>query len=129
MLFLSKKKRGSAETLWNSIQKILSLPDSTRCFTCHDYQPGGREPKWECTIEEQKKNNKHVKEGTSKEEFIKWRSDRDKTLKPPRFIIPSIQVNVRAGYFPKKENNENVYLVMPILLYISYLMFFFRKLH
>ena len=105
---------GSAETLWNSLQKILALPENVRVFTCHDYQPGGRELKYESTVGDQKRNNIHVKEGTKKEDFIATRSTRDKTLTPPRLIIPSIQVNINAGYFPKPESNGHIFLKWPV---------------
>jgi len=105
---------GNAETLWYSIQRIFSLPEQTRVFVCHDYQPGGRELKWETTIKEEKEKNIHVKNGTSKEQFIKWRTERDATLSVPKLIIPSTQVNVNAGYFPPHESDGHVYLKLPI---------------
>jgi len=105
---------GNAGLLWDSIQKILSLPPETRLFTCHDYQPGGRQPAWETTVGEEKINNAHVKEGTLKDEFVKWRNERDATLSQPRLIIPSLQVNINGGFFPEPEPNGIVYLKIPI---------------
>lgn len=105
---------GSAELLWNSIHKILNHPDDTKIFTCHDYQPGGRAPAWETTVGEEKAKNIHVKEGTKVEQFVEWRKTRDASLAPPRYILPSIQVNIRAGKFPKPEDNGHYYLKIPM---------------
>lgn len=108
---------GSASTLYNSIQKLFKLPGETRVFLCHDYLPEGRtEYQWLTTIKEQKENNIHVGEilGKSEEEFVKMRSQRDKTLGMPKLIIPSIQVNVKAGKLPKEEDNGTSYLKVPI---------------
>lgn len=106
--------KGSVENLWASIHKILSLPEQTRIFTCHDYQPGGRQPAWETTVAEERKRNIHVKDGTDKEQFVKWRTERDSTLGAPKLIIPSIQVNINGGYFPKPESNGTSYLKVPV---------------
>ncbi len=104
---------GSAETMYESIQKIFELPDSMRMFMCHDYLPEDRfEYAWETTVGEQKKNNIHLQYG--KDAFVKMRNERDEQLNMPRLIIPSIQVNMRAGNMPKAEDNGIVYLKTPI---------------
>ncbi|HHI89288.1 MAG TPA: MBL fold metallo-hydrolase [Hellea balneolensis] len=106
---------GDAATLYDSIQKLFTLPDETRVFLCHDYLPKGREEyKWETTIGEEKRNNIHVGGGTSKEEFVKMRTARDKTLSMPKLILPSVQVNMRAGHFPPAEDNGVHYLKIPL---------------
>ncbi len=106
---------GSAETMWDSIQKVLSLPDDTRLFMCHDYKAPGRDSyAWETTVAEQKAHNVHVGGGITKEEFIQMRTSRDATLGMPKLIIPSIQVNMRAGHMPPPESNGRVYLKIPI---------------
>ena len=106
---------GSAVDLYNSIQKILSLPSKTRLFLCHDYKAPGREEFcWETTVSEQKLENVHVGGGKSKSEFVKFRTERDKKLGMPKLILPSIQVNMRAGHLPPKEDNGEHYLKIPI---------------
>lgn len=106
---------GSAETLWNSIQKILSLPDDTRIFVGHDYKAEGRDTfAWETTVGAQKRLNKHVGEGKSKDDFIRMRTERDAQLAMPRLIIPSLQVNMRAGNMPEPEENGKSYLKVPL---------------
>ena len=106
---------GSAAQLFRSIQKILSLPDQTRIFTCHDYKAEDRdEYAWESTVGEQKVKNVHVHEGITEEEFVKMREARDATLAMPRLIIPSIQVNMRAGRMPPAEDNGMTYLKLPV---------------
>ncbi|MEM6913465.1 MAG: MBL fold metallo-hydrolase [Pseudomonadota bacterium] len=106
---------GSARELWHSIQKILSLPDNTRIFTAHDYKAPGRDQfAWESTVGEQKAKNKHVRDGTSEDEFVEMRETRDAQLSMPKLIIPSIQVNMRAGQMPEPEDNGQVYLKVPI---------------
>ncbi|MFO7857183.1 MAG: MBL fold metallo-hydrolase [Paracoccaceae bacterium] len=106
---------GSAEQLWESIQKILSLPDETRIFTCHDYKaPGRDEFAWESTVGEQKAKNVHVGEGRSADDFVKMRTERDAKLGMPRLILPSIQVNMRAGRMPPAEDNGVSYLKIPV---------------
>ncbi len=106
---------GSAETLYQSVQKLFSLPDHMRMFLCHDYLPEGRsEYVWETTIGEQKKQNIHIKEGTDPERFVQTRQTKDKTLGMPRLIIPSIQVNIHAGTLPTPENNGTTYLKIPV---------------
>lgn len=105
---------GDAGVLYDSIQRILSLPDDTRLFMCHDYKPGGRELRWECTVEEQRRRNIHVGAGVSKAEFAAMRRERDATLDLPALIVPSIQVNIRAGHLPDAEDNGIAYLKTPI---------------
>ncbi|WP_118133223.1 MBL fold metallo-hydrolase [Oceanicella sp. SM1341] len=106
---------GSAETLWASIQKVLALPDDTRLFLCHDYKAPGRDTyAWETTVAEQKADNVHVGAGHSREEFIAMRTARDADLGMPKLILPSIQVNMRAGHFPPPEEDGNVYLKLPV---------------
>jgi len=105
---------GSARQLYHSIQKVLSLPEETRLFLCHDYQPGGREVRWETTVKEQKARNIHVAEGTSEEEFVNRREARDASLSLPALILPSVQVNIRAGELPPPEDNGVRYLKIPL---------------
>ncbi|RMD49150.1 MAG: MBL fold metallo-hydrolase [Alphaproteobacteria bacterium] len=105
---------GSAEQMWESVQKILSLPDETRIFVGHDYKAPGRDHyAWESTVGEQKRKNVHLA-GKSKDEFVRIRTARDATLDMPRLIVPSIQVNMRAGHFPPPEDNGTVYLKVPV---------------
>ncbi len=106
---------GSADTMWDSIQKILALPDETRIFVGHDYKAEGRdEYAWETTVGAQKRLNKHVGEGKSKEDFVRARNERDAQLAMPRLIIPSLQVNMRAGQMPPAEDNGTSYLKVPV---------------
>ena len=106
---------GSAETLYHSIQKILALPDDTRIFVGHDYKAPGRDTyAWETTVGEQKRLNIHVGEGKPAEEFVRMREDRDATLAMPRLIIPSLQVNMRAGQMPPEDADGNVYMKVPV---------------
>ncbi len=105
---------GDARQLYRSIQKILSYPDETRIFVCHDYPPSSREVKWSTTVGEQKEKNVHVKTSILEDEFVKIREARDKTLNMPKLIIPSIQVNMRAGNLPPPEHNGSVYIKVPI---------------
>ena len=105
---------GDAKILYKSIQKILSYPDHFDIFVCHDYPPANREVKWHTTVGEQKKYNIHVNDSISEEEFVRIRINRDKTLNMPNLIIPSIQVNMRAGNLPPSEENGDVYLKIPI---------------
>ncbi len=106
---------GSATDLYNSIQKILALPKNTRLFLCHDYKaPGRDEFCWETTVSEQISRNIHVGGGKSESEFVKFRTERDKMLGMPKLIIPSIQVNMRAGHLPPKEDDGEHYLKIPI---------------
>ncbi len=106
---------GSAETMWDSVQKILALPDETRIFVGHDYKAEGRDHyAWETTVGEQKAANKHVGAGATKEAFVKARTERDSQLGMPRLIVPSLQVNMRAGQMPEAEDNGTVYLKVPV---------------
>ena len=106
---------GSAETLYDSIQKLFALPDETRVFLCHDYKaPGRDEYAWETTIGEQKAQNIHVGAGKTKAEFVKMRTERDAQLSMPKLILPSVQVNMRAGELPPAETNGNHYLKIPV---------------
>jgi glyoxylase-like metal-dependent hydrolase (beta-lactamase superfamily II) len=109
---------GDAKTLYRSIQKVLSLPDETRIFLCHDYKaPGREEYVHETSVAEQRKNNIHVHEGISEAEFVRMRTERDATLAMPALILPSVQVNMRAGDMPPAEDNGQVYLKLPINLF------------
>ncbi len=105
---------GDARTLYRSIKKVLSLPSKTRLFICHDYQPNGRELKHMTTVAEQIAANIHVKQGTTEEAFVSLREARDATLSMPKLILPALQVNMRAGYFPPAEDNEVTYLKVPV---------------
>lgn len=105
---------GNARTLYQSIERLLSLPDEVRLFMCHDYMPGGREVEYETTVAAQKAANIHVHTGTSEDQFVKMREARDATLDMPRLILPSLQVNMRAGHLPDAENNGTVYLKLPL---------------
>ncbi|WP_343080089.1 MBL fold metallo-hydrolase [Ostreiculturibacter nitratireducens] len=106
---------GSAENLYKSIQKILSLPDETRVFVGHDYKAPGRDTyAWETTVGEQKALNVHVGAGKPIEEFVRMRTERDKKLAMPRLIIPSLQVNMRAGQMPPPEDDGKTYLKVPV---------------
>ncbi len=99
---------GSAEDLYDSIQRVLSLPDPMRLFMCHDYGPGGRAIAWETTVADQKAHNIHVGGGTEKDAFVKLRTERDATLSMPTLIIPSLQVNMRAGDVPTDDEGRPV---------------------
>lgn len=105
---------GDARTLYRSIRKILALPPPTRLFLCHDYQPGGRPPLWETTVAEQRAQNIHVHDGIGEEAFIAMRTARDKTLDMPLLLLPSVQLNMRAGHFPPPEANGVSYLKIPL---------------
>ena len=104
---------GDAGTLYDSIQKVLALPDDMRLFMCHDYGPNGRDIAWETTVAEEKAHNIHVGGGKTREEFIKFRTERDATLAMPRLIIPSLQVNMRAGDVPT-DADGNPMLKVPV---------------
>jgi glyoxylase-like metal-dependent hydrolase (beta-lactamase superfamily II) len=104
---------GSAEALWASIQRILALPGETRLFTGHDYQPGGREPRWESTVAEQKRANIHVA-GIDEAAFIRLREARDLTLPIPGLMLPALQVNLRGGHLPEPEDNGKRYLKLSL---------------
>ncbi len=104
---------GSAAALWQSIQAILALPDDTRLFTGHDYQPGGRHPRWESTVAEQKRRNAHVVD-MDEQAFVAMRGARDRTLPMPRLILHALQVNMRGGRLPEPEPNGRRYLKFPL---------------
>ncbi len=99
---------GDAGELYDSIQKVLALPDEMRLFICHDYGPGGRDIAWETTVGAERESNIHLAGGQTREEFIRMREERDATLAMPKLIIPSLQVNMRAGDVPKDENGNPV---------------------
>ena len=105
---------GDAGLLYNSISTLLALPGDTLLYMCHDYMPGGRELRYSCTVEEQRRDNLHVNAGVSKEEFIAMRNERDASLGLPALIVPAIQVNIRAGHLPDAEDNGIAYLKTPI---------------
>jgi glyoxylase-like metal-dependent hydrolase (beta-lactamase superfamily II) len=108
---------GSARQLYHSIRKLLSLPPETRLFMCHDYKaPGRDEFGWETTVAEQRRSNQHIRDGISEDEFVAMREARDKTLATPRLLIPSIQVNMRAGRFPPADADGVRYLRIPVTL-------------
>jgi len=105
---------GNAALLYQSIHRLFDLPDATRMFVCHDYSPGGREPRCETTVGEQKRNNIHAASSVTEKEFIAMRTARDATLAMPALIIPSVQVNIAAGVFPAAEDNGVTYLKVPV---------------
>jgi glyoxylase-like metal-dependent hydrolase (beta-lactamase superfamily II) len=106
--------KGSASDLWESVQRLYRLPDETRVFVGHDYKPGGRELRWETTIGISKKNNPQLKADTSRDEFVRFRNERDAKLSPPKLLFPSVQVNVNAGRLPAARNNGIRYLSAPL---------------
>jgi len=107
--------KGSAKELYNSVHKnLFSLPNETRVFVGHDYLPNGREMRFETTIGESKEKNIQLKSKTTESEFVHFREERDKTLKAPRLLLPSIQVNADAGHLPPREANEVSYLKLPL---------------
>ena len=106
---------GDARTLYRSIKKVLSLPPETRLFMCHDYKaPGRDEYKWETTVAEERAHNVHVHDGVTEDEFVAMREARDATLDMPRLILPSIQINMRAGQMPEPDDNGTSYLKIPL---------------
>lgn len=105
---------GDAHILYRSVQRIYQLPDDTRIFICHDYQPNGRELRYQTSVAEQKTQNIHVKADTPEQEFVQKREARDKTLTVPRLIYPSVQVNIRGGQLPKAEHNGVSYIKIPL---------------
>jgi glyoxylase-like metal-dependent hydrolase (beta-lactamase superfamily II) len=105
---------GDAHALYRSIRRILELPPHTRIYVCHDYAPGGREPRWETTVAEERAHNIHVRDGIGETEFVAMRKARDATLEVPTLILPSIQVNVRAGALPPADDNGVAYLRLPL---------------
>lgn len=108
--------KGSAEALYDSVSKLYQLPDSTRVFVGHDYQPGGREVMWETTIGRSKEANVQLRASTTKETFVSYRKNRDATLAAPRLLFPSVQVNIDAGRLPKPHANGQRYLAIPLNL-------------
>ncbi|MBX3659155.1 MAG: MBL fold metallo-hydrolase [Ramlibacter sp.] len=105
---------GDAPTLYRSVRKLLGLPAGTRLFMCHDYPPAGREARWECTVADQRARNIHIHDGVSEADFVAMRTARDATLAMPTLILPSIQVNIRAGEFPPADDNGVRYLRIPL---------------
>ena len=106
---------GDARQLFQSIRRLLSLPEETRLFLCHDYKaPGRDEYAWETTVGQQRKENVHVKDGVSEEEFVEMRTSRDETLAMPTLIMPSVQVNIRGGRLPEPEDNGVSYIKIPV---------------
>ncbi len=106
---------GDAHQLYRSIRKLMSMPDATRLFMCHDYKAPGRDVfAWETTVKEEREKNVHVKEGVSEDAFVQMREARDAKLSAPRLLLPSIQVNIRAGKFPPAHINGVSYLTIPV---------------
>jgi len=106
---------GDAHRLYHSIRRLTALPDNTRLFMCHDYKAPGRDTyAWETTVREERDKNVHVKEGVTEEAFVAMRNARDATLSAPRLLLPSIQVNIRAGKFPPAHSNGVRYLTIPV---------------
>jgi glyoxylase-like metal-dependent hydrolase (beta-lactamase superfamily II) len=105
---------GDARTLFRSINKVLSLPPETQLYMCHDYQPGGRDVQFVSTVAEARERNVHVRNGISEEEFVAMRQARDATLGMPTLILPSVQVNMRAGQLPEPEANGTRYIKIPL---------------
>ncbi|MEP9399908.1 MBL fold metallo-hydrolase [Mesorhizobium sp. KR2-14] len=105
---------GDARTLYRSIQRVLALPGQTRLFMCHDYGPNGRDIQWETTVAEERDHNIHVGKGISEDEFVKMREARDATLAMPKLIIPSLQVNMRAGRLPPADESGKTYVKVPV---------------
>jgi glyoxylase-like metal-dependent hydrolase (beta-lactamase superfamily II) len=105
---------GNAHALYRSVRKLLSLPGDTRLFVCHDYPPPGRDPRWQTTVREERLANIHLRDGVSEEQFVAMRTARDATLEMPVLLLPSVQVNVRAGEMPPAEANGVTYLKIPV---------------
>jgi glyoxylase-like metal-dependent hydrolase (beta-lactamase superfamily II) len=105
---------GDAKTLFDSIRKILSLPPQTRLFMCHDYPPGGREVRFESSVAEQRASNIHVRDGITQKQFVEMRTRRDEELSMPMLILPAVQINIRAGEMPPKEENGIAYAKIPL---------------
>lgn len=105
---------GDARALYRSIRRILELPPETRLFTGHDYQPGGRDPKWESTVAEQRKHNIHLRGGVTEDAFVEAREERDRTLSLPGLLLDALQVNIRGGRLPEPEANGVSYLKIPL---------------
>ena len=107
---------GDAATLYRSIQRILALPPETRLFMCHDYAPGGRAPAWQTTVAEERADNLHARDGVGEADFVALRNARDAAIDLPALILPSVQVNIRAGRFPPPDDNGVSYLRVPLNL-------------
>jgi glyoxylase-like metal-dependent hydrolase (beta-lactamase superfamily II) len=107
---------GDANALYRSIRTLLSLPDDTRLFMCHDYPPDGRAPAWQSTVGEQRRDNIHIKDGVSEDDFVAMREQRDAGLEKPVLILPAIQFNIRAGALPAPESNGVSYFKIPVNL-------------
>lgn len=105
---------GDAGILYDSIQKVLALPDEMRLFMCHDYGPNGRDIRWQTSVGEERAHNIHVGQGKTRMQFIKMREERDNRLDMPRLIVPSVQVNIRAGHLPSPEENGTAYIKVPL---------------
>jgi glyoxylase-like metal-dependent hydrolase (beta-lactamase superfamily II) len=105
---------GDAKNLYASMRRLLSLPDETRLFMCHDYPPAGREVKFQTTVADQRANNIHVHDGISEAQFVEMRTKRDATLEMPVLILPAVQINIRAGELPPKESNGVSYVKIPL---------------
>lgn len=107
---------GDAATLYRSVRALLALPDDTRLFMCHDYPPPGRDAAWQSTVGEQRRQNIHLHDGVSETQFVALRQARDATLAMPQLILPSVQINIRAGEMPPKDDNGVAYLKIPLNL-------------
>ncbi len=105
---------GDARQLYRSIKKVLSLPPEMRLFMCHDYGPNGRDICWETTVADERAHNIHVRDGISEDEYVAMREARDKTLGMPRLIMPSLQVNIRAGHLPEPDASGKIFLKVPL---------------
>ncbi|MFN8721755.1 MAG: MBL fold metallo-hydrolase [Rhodospirillales bacterium] len=105
---------GDARELYRSIKRVLSLPAGTRLFICHDYAPGGREIRWETTVAAERASNIHVHDGVDEDAFVAMRTARDATLAMPRLILPSLQINMRAGRLPPKDEDGRQFLKVPV---------------
>ncbi|WP_279483881.1 MBL fold metallo-hydrolase [Aureimonas sp. SK2] len=105
---------GSAASLWRSIRDIVALPDATRLFVGHDYQPDGREPRWQSSVAEQRTSNKHLSEISSEDEFVAMREERDRTLPLPKLMLAALQVNLRGGRLPEPNHRGDRYLRIPL---------------
>jgi len=105
---------GSAGALYDSIQRLYAMSDATRLFVCHDYRPGGRPLAYQTTVDEQKRSNVQIRGDTAREEYVAFRREKDASLEAPSLILPSIQVNIRAGALPEPESNGTAYLKIPL---------------
>ncbi|TAL23995.1 MAG: MBL fold metallo-hydrolase [Aquabacterium sp.] len=105
---------GDARTLYRSMRRLLALPPQTKIFVCHDYPPAGRQAAWETTVAQQRNSNIHMRDGVGEDEFVRMREARDRTLEVPMLILPSIQINIRAGHFPPPEGDGVSYLKIPL---------------